>query len=160
MSDSGTRDQKLDWLHRYHAANPRPGAVTDPAFTEGNAFFDPRDIIQVKYEMLRRAHHDGHSVSDSARAFGFSRPSFYQAQSLFLDGGLPALVPRRPGPKRAHKLNEEVVDFLEDAVRDNRAVRPTQLAKLILDQFGLSVHPRSIERALARRLKKGLQAWP
>jgi hypothetical protein len=35
----------------------------------------PRDLVQVKYEMLRRVRVDGHSVSQSATGFGLSRPS-------------------------------------------------------------------------------------
>ena len=46
----------------------------------------------------------GRRSSHSAAAFGFSRPSFYQAQAALAGGGLAALVPRKPGPRRAHKL--------------------------------------------------------
>jgi transposase len=148
------RDDKLAALRSHHAANPHPDAVSDPAFTAGDPFFDARDIVQVKYEMLRRVHQEGQSVSRVAPAFGFSRPTFYQAQALFVLHGLPGLLPQRPGPKRAHKLDEPVIAFLQQALADDPSIRADTLAQLLRDQVGLSVHPRSIERALARDAKK------
>ncbi|MGH9434297.1 MAG: helix-turn-helix domain-containing protein [Terriglobia bacterium] len=151
------RDEKIAALRRQHALNPRPRAVTDPAFNSGNPFFDANDLVQVKYEMLRRVKQEGQRVSQSAPAFGFSRPSYYEARAVFEEGGLPALIPQRPGPRRAHKLNEEVVDFLEGALA-RETVSSSQLAQVVKETFGLVVHPRSIERALARRRKKGVQS--
>jgi hypothetical protein len=110
------RENKESALRRHHALNLRPQAVGASAFTSDNAFFDARDLVQVKYEMLRQVREDGQLVSQAAAEFGFSRPSFYQAQTVFDAEGLPGLVPQRPGPKRAHKLSEEVVDRLDEAL--------------------------------------------
>ena len=38
---------------------------------------------------------DGKTVSDAARSFGFSRPSFYHAQTAFAEEGLVAPDERR-----------------------------------------------------------------
>jgi transposase len=146
-------DPKSEALRQQGTLNPRPQDILDPVF-RGSDFFDPRDLVQVKYEMLRRVRVEGHSITDSARAFGFSRPAFYQAQASFRLGGLPGLIPRRPGPRHAHKLSDEVIDFiLQQQLRDPTLYGPV-LVQLLQEQFGLSVHPRSIERALGRRLKK------
>jgi transposase len=106
--------------------------------------------VQVKYEMVRRARVDGVPVSRSAAAFGFSRPSFYQAAAAVDAHGLAGLVPARPGPRRAHKLTGEIVAFARQAREDDPGLRSTELAGLIAGRFGVSVHPRSVERALAR----------
>jgi transposase len=148
------RHDKASTLRRSHAFNPRSQAVGDSAFTSGNAFFDARDLVQVKYEMLRRVREDGQAVSRAAAAFGFSRPAFYQAQAVFDAEGLPGLVPQRPGPKRAHKLSEEVVNRLEQALEADPALNSAQLAQRLEEELGLRVHRRSVERALGRR-KKG-----
>jgi transposase len=149
------REDKESALRRHHALNPRPQAVRDPAFTSGNPFFDPHDLIQVKYEMLRRVREEGASVSQAATDFGFSRPSFYEAKAVFETDGLPGLLPQRRGPKRAHKLSEEVVDRLEQALASDSSLNPVRMAALLEAERGLRVHPRSVERALARRRKKG-----
>ena len=148
------RDDKASALRRAHALNPRAQAVSDAAFLSGNAFFDARDLVQVKYEMLRRVREDGQTVSRAAADFGFSRPAFYQAQAVFDADGLPGLVPQRPGPRRAHKLSEEVVDRLEQALAADPAMNSAQLAQLLEQERGLCIHRRSVERALDRR-KKG-----
>jgi len=59
-------------------------------------------------------------------------------------------VPAKPGPRRAHKLTEEIVTFARAARRDDPSARSAQLAAAIAQQFGVGVHPRSVERALAR----------
>ena len=77
-----TPDPKTEALRRQSALNAHAEDVTDPLFA-GSDFFDARDLVQVKYEMLRRVRLDGRPITESASAFGFSRPSFYQAQSAF-----------------------------------------------------------------------------
>jgi transposase len=150
-------DDKASALRRHHALNPRPQVVHDSAFTSRNTFFDPRDLVQVKYEMLRRVWEDGEAVSQAAADFGFSRPSFYQTQAVFEALGLPGLVPQRPGPKRAHKLSEAVVDRLEQALKTNPSLNSAKLAQRLEEELGLRVHRRSVERALSRRRNKGAQ---
>jgi transposase len=154
------RDEKAAALRRQHALNPRAQAVRDSAFTSGNVFFDARDLVQVKYELLRRVNEDGQPVTQAAAEFGFSRPSFYQAQAVFEAEGLPGLVPQRPGPKRAHKLSAEVVDRLEQALKTDPSLNSAQLAQHLEEELGLRVHRRSVERALSRRLKRGAQRRP
>jgi transposase len=137
-------------LREARALNPRPEAVVDEAFA-GSEFLDARDLVQVKYEMVRRVRLDGQSVSAAAAAFGFSRPSWYAAAEALDAAGLPGLLPARPGPRRAHKLTEQIVGFLEQALAGDPELRAEELAARVADRFGLSVHPRSVERALARR---------
>jgi transposase len=147
---------KVAALRRHHALNPRPQTVRDPAFAGANPFFDANDLVQVKYEMLRRGREAGRRVSQASASFGFSRPSFYEAQAAFQESGLPGLLPQRPGPKRAHKLSGPVLDVLEAALAEDPTLKSTALARLVQERFGLSVHPRSVERALQRRRKGGL----
>jgi transposase len=142
-------DPKLAALRAERSLNPRPETVRDEAFRESE-FLDARDLVQVKYEMVRRARLEGEPVGRAARAFGFARPSFYQAQAALEQGGLAALVPARPGPRRAHKLTEEVVAFVQERLEREPSVRSVELAELIAERFGVRVHPRSVERALAR----------
>ena len=149
-------DPKEEALREARALNPRPEAVTAPEFS-GSEFFDARDLVQVKYEMLRQARQDGSTVSDAASAFGFSRPSFYEAKAAYEEAGIPGLLPKRPGPRRAHKLSEDIVERLIEAAAE-ASLSSADLADLAQREFGVRVHPRSVERALARRPKdqKGL----
>jgi transposase len=145
----GEGDPKVSALRAERSLNARPEAVRDERFAESE-FFDARDLVQVKYEMVRRARVDGDAVGRSAAAFGFSRPSFYEAEAALAAGGLAALVPARPGPRRAHKLTDEVVAFARERLQGDPALRPADLVGLIEQRFGVRVHRRSVERALAR----------
>ncbi len=146
-------DSKGESLRQQGALNPHPEKVADPLFV-GGEFFDPRDLVQVKYEMLRRVRVERASVTEVTQAFGFSRPVFYQAQALYHRAGLPGLIPRRTGPRQAHKLSDLVVDFLLQHRLRDPVLRAPALSELVREHFGLMVHPRSIERALERRRKK------
>jgi transposase len=147
------KDSKSEALREQGVFNSRSSEITDPLFAE-DSFFDPRDLVQVKYEMLRRVERERHSVTGAATAFGFSRPSFYQALSAFEENGLAGLVPHKRGPRQAHKLTDEVLTFIVETRRKEPPIRSAELARLIEERFGIKVHPRSIERSLLRHQKK------
>jgi len=153
MAKKTNLDPKDLALRQQGSLNPHPEQVTDELFLT-NEFFDARDLVQVKYEMLRRVDNEGQPVSRSAAAFGFSRPSFYQAQAAFQQGGLPALMPHKRGPKEAHKLTAEVLAFVRQMRQEDSSLRPADLARRVQEKYGITVHPRSIERALVRSQKK------
>jgi transposase len=145
-------DEKLKALRQSHALHPHPDQVQDPLFTSGSPFFDPRDLVQVKYELLRRVRVEGDSVSHATSLFALSRPTFYAAQAAWERSGLLGLVPEPTGPRQAHKLTAEFIVLLRPLAD---TMSSTQLATWLRDERHLIVHPRSIERALARSAKKG-----
>lgn len=150
------KDAKVNALRRHGALHPHPETVRDEAF-QREEFLDPRDRVQVKYEMLRRHRLEGGSVTDVSASFGVSRQAFYLAEAAFERKGLPGLVPGRKGPRRAHKCTDEVLDFVE---RWRRTATDQPLGEAIQARFGVSIHPRSIARALARRKKKPTRKEP
>ena len=146
-------DAKTQALREAGALHPHPEAVRDDVF-RSHPFFDPRDRVQVKYEMVRRHQVDGRPVTEVAARFGVSRQTFYQTAAAFEAHGIPGLVPKRPGPKGAHKCTEAVVDYVE-RWRAGEDVRPDEpLTAAVARRFGISVHARSLDRAVARRKKK------
>jgi len=136
-------------LREARCLNPHPEDVTDEAFIS-QEFFDARDAVQVKYEMVRRVRVDGDSVTAAAAAFGYSRPSYYEAAAALDERGLDGLVPAKPGPRRRHKLTDEVCAFAEARLTADPTLRAADLVAPIERRFGVHAHPRSIERALAR----------
>lgn len=149
--DRGKHDKQAV-LRQYATLNPRPGGVTHAQF-EHSEFFDADDVLQVKYEMLRLVNVDKRPISEAAKVCGFSRPSFYQAQAAFEQGGLAALIGRKPGPHGGHKLTAAVLQFVIDARRADPRVRADHLAQQVQQRYGVHVHPRSIERQLRRKKK-------
>lgn len=142
---------KADALVEDGTLNPAPEKVRDPKFQE-DGFFDPRDIVQVKYEMLRRASVEKASVTDVADEYGVSRPTYYQAKAGFEEGGIAGLVPRKRGPRGPHKVQGEALAFIEAQISPGDPIRARDLAKLLQKELGLDVHPRTIERVV--RAKK------
>lgn len=146
-SRNDTKDAKAAALLEEGTLNPFPERVSDPKFQEGE-FFDPRDVVQVRYEMLRRVLVDNASVTDATGEYGVSRPTYYQAKTTFDEAGMAGLVPKKRGPRGPHKLQGEALAFVKKRHVRGEPVRARELAKLIRDAFSIEVHPRTIERAL------------
>jgi transposase len=144
---SPRKDPKAAALIEEGTLNPLAEKVGDPKFHQSE-FFDPRDIVQVKYEMLRRVSVDSVSVTDATDEYGVSRPTYYQARTNFDTAGIAGLVPRKRGPRGPHKLQGEILAFLEKQHVAGEPIRARALAKSIREEFSVEVHPRTIERAL------------
>src|SRR5215470_10122817 len=104
MAKAKKPDPKREALAKDGALNPHPEAIRDAAFT-GNPFFDAKDLVQARYEMVRRHCVDGVSISEASANFGVTRPTFYKALRALQKSGLPGLLPSQPGPKSGHKVS-------------------------------------------------------
>jgi len=144
---------KLKILEGNGTLNKHASKVKDPLF-QNHPFFDAEDIVQVKYEMLRAVEKDGQPVSETAPAFGFSRVSFYKIQEDYVNSGVEGLLPKKRGPQRAHKLTQEIMDFIHEKIKQNPDITKKQLVETLETDMGVKVHKRSIERALGGSKKK------
>jgi transposase len=148
-------DAKLAALKATGTLNRNPHAVVDPLF-RGRGFFDPRDLLQVRYEMVRRHHVEEVPMAMTAQLFGVSLPTAYQAQAAFAAEGLAGLLPKRRGPKQGHKLTPKILAYIEQRRSERPAWRISDLRADLQRTFGLTIHRRSLERVL--RGKKNLSS--
>ncbi len=144
-------DSKTQRLRRSGTLNPNPERVSDPLFADSE-FFDPRDLLQVRYEMVRRT--EEASLREAAERFGASVPTCVRANRAFREGGLEALIPQRRGPRGAHKITAEIIAFVEDYKTRHGPISSRRLAPLIAEHFGVTLHPRGLDKAIARAKKK------
>lgn len=149
---SKTKDAKKEALASDGALNPNPESVRDSLFAD-NPFFDPADLLQVRYEMVRRHEVDGQPISEVAANFGVSRPTFYKAQEALATAGLTGLLPGQRGPKGGHKLSAEMLVFDTDLRTGSPQMTMTERLTAIEERFDVKIHRRSLERALARKKK-------
>lgn len=153
MVKAKRRDSKSAALAQDGVLNPYPEAIRDALFT-GNPFFDPKDLVQVRYEMVRRHQADGVAISEVAAVFGVSRPTFYKASAALETAGLAGLLPSRRGPKGGHKISAEVIGFVADLKAASPELTTPECLDAIEERFSVRVHRRSLERALARKKKR------
>ena len=146
-------DPKAAALKQSGTLNAHAKQVRDPAFSDSE-FFDPRDLVQVRYEMLRRVMIEGAAIATAAAEFAVSRPTFYKAQAAFARAGLAGLLPAKRGPHAPHKITAEVLRFIEEVRALEEGLAVEVLIARIAERFGVCVHRRTVERALARRKKK------
>jgi transposase len=153
--DPDPQDKRLA-LQRTGTLNPRASRVRHVLFASSE-FFDPSDLLQLKYETVRAVEHESYSIVRAAKEFGLSRPTIYQAQRQFREQGLEGLLPSKRGPKGGHKLTLQIQDFIEAERRVDPHVPPRELAARVRKRFKVRLHPRTIEKALHPRAKRGRQ---
>lgn len=134
MARAPRQDPKSQALARDGALNPHPEAVRDARFAD-NPFFDPKDLVQVRYEMIRRHKADGIPISDVAATFGVSRPTFYKAQDTLARPACRLAAPAARPQRRS-----------QDLCRGRRLRRRSQ-----------SRHPRADDAAMPRRRRSALR---
>ena len=145
--------ERVQRLKRDGALHPNPERVHAELLAQ-SPFFDARDLVQMKYEMLRSVDLEHQAVAAATRLFGLSRVAYYRAREQYQAAGLPGLLPHKRGPKHPHKFSPEVQAFV--AAQMAAAPEPAdwgRLSQQIEGQFGIKVHPRSVARAVRR--KKG-----
>jgi len=139
---------KLRQLKQAGLLHPRPAQVRDPLFTEHPDFFDPYDLLQVRYESLRAHLVDGDQVVRVCKRFGTSRQTFYTILQKFVEKGSSGLLPDKPGPKGPLKLSVDVLRFAGTQYNHHPEVSGAALAAVIAAKFGISIHKRTSGRLL------------
>jgi transposase len=147
------QDVKVRFLADHQALHPHPERVRDTLFQQ-DGFFDPRDLVQVRYEMLRRHLVERRPVTEIIQDFGVSRQMFYVLLRMFQQEGLSGLLPRKRGPKEAHKCTEAIVAFVAARREESHGRSTKELAEEVGGKFGIQLHPRTLERHLSRLGKK------
>lgn len=130
--------------------NAAPEKVADPKF-RASEFFDPRDAVQVKYEMLRRVLVESASVTEATQQYGVSRPTYYQTRERFDKAGIAGLVAKKRGPQGSRKIQGDVLALIQERVVAGQPLRARELAEEIRRRFGIDVHARTIERAIQKK---------
>ncbi len=150
---------KRDRLKKAGTLNRKPEDVSDPMFAAGD-FFDARDLLQVRYEMVRLVRQGRATLAQAAARFGVSRSTCFRMVKSFDMGGLQGLIPARRGPRGPHKITPEMLRFVDDYRSRHGRVGARRLVPLIEAEFGVTVHPRGLEKALDRAQKKTLEPGP
>jgi len=127
--------------------NKGSGSVTAEEF-QGGIFFDPNDLVQVKYEMLRSVAKNKMSVSEASKMYGLSRQSYYINKTAVDDGGIAALIPQKTGPRKAYKLTDRGCQFIDSYICDHPDANTHQVNKALYEATGISVHDRTVTRYL------------
>ena len=149
MARKRKSDAKEAALAETRTLNPRPEAVRDEQFASSE-FFDARDLVQVKYEMVRRVRVDGAPVTQRRRRSGSPGRRTTRPPPRWTATGWAGWCRPSPGPRRAHKLTDEVIAYAQQLREQDPGLGSAQLADAIAAKFAIRVHPRSVERALAR----------
>lgn len=132
-------------LQRARCLHQHPERVQDEYFTNQPEFFDPKDIVQVKYELLRRCEVEGKEVASACQDFGFSRTTYYKTHQAFFHGGLPHLMGKSRGRPHPIKLTEKVQGFLIAEKARNNKLSAREAAKMLKERYQVQLTERMIQ---------------
>ena len=141
---------KTDILKENGTYNRMHAKVTAPHFQSG-VFFDSRDLVQVKYELLRSISSGECNISQASKLFGMSRESIYKNKTAYEAGGIQALIPKKTGPKSPHKLTEKGRSFIDSYMSDHPSASAAEANASMRENTGISIHTRTIERYLSKK---------
>jgi transposase len=145
--------KKIEALRSGGVLNRHPEEVRNPLFTQ-NDFFDPHDLVQLKYETIRAVQVEGQAIAQAALDSGLSRPTIYEARENFRQEGIEGLLPQKRGPKNPRKLTPQIRRYLEELVASSPDLKAAVLVQRVRRRFGVLLHVRTVEKALR---KKGRQ---
>jgi len=148
---------KIKFLEKEGMINPNPDRVSHPLF-QTNDFFDPLDLPQVRYEMLRIARVDDLSVTEACKLFGFSREYFYRLEHDFMSQGYVGLLCSPRGRRPLVALNQEIINYIIHRKMSEPKLSGEDLRKEIETVYKVECSRRTVERIVeALKLgKKGL----
>ena len=141
---------KIRTLIENGSFNKSADSVNNSIF-RSNPYFDPHDLVQVKYEMLRAVKTDGLNVSDASKQFGFSRTAYYKIEKRFSDAGVDGLCTQKTGPKFPSKITSDVEEYVAQLKEDNPDITNDDIIEKIKSEKGVSIHKRSLQRAQAKK---------
>lgn len=134
-----------NFLQYARCLHPAPEQVHDERFQEQGGFFDPKDIVQVKYELLRLCQVEGSDVASACGRFGFSRTTYYKVYDAFVHGGIPALMGRPKGRPKPIKLNEIVLGYLIAEKAKNPKLAASQMVAYVMNRYNVQLSERMIQ---------------
>ena len=137
--------KKREFLKKEGILNPNPERVLSSEF-QSLDFFDPLDLPQVRYEMLRLARVGNVSVSEACRQFGFSREYFYRLERSFKERGYVSLLGSRKGRRPVIALNQEIVNHVAHRKMEEPGLSGEELRKEIFKIYKVECSRRTVER--------------
>lgn len=130
--------------------NKNADSVSNPVF-KGNPYFDPQDLVQVKYEMLRAVKAGGLNVSDASRQFGFSRTAYYKIEKRFCSAGVDGLCTQKTGPKLPSKITSDIEEYVAQLREGEPGITNDEIVERLKFEKGVSIHKRSLQRAQSKK---------
>ena len=140
-------DAKAEFLRAEGLINPKPERVVHPVFQTLD-FFDPLDLPQVRYEMLRTARVEETAVKEACRLFGFSREYFYQLERDFTSRGYVALLGSTRGRRPLIALNQEIINFIIHRKMTEPHLTGEDLRKELHQAYQVECSRRTVERVI------------
>lgn len=125
--------------------DPKADQLTGPAGTMAIA---PNDALARRFLMLLEGQCLEQNVLAVAQKYGYCRQRYYQLLAAFHHGGLPALQPKKTGPKSNYRRTDQAVrQILRYLFLDPEASPEVVAQKLRQTHFPISL--RSVQRVIA-----------
>ena len=145
---------KEEWLKETRTFNRNHDKINDNLFAESD-MLDARDLLQVRYEMVRAVKIDKSSATEVAQRFGVSESTLNRNIRALNEGGVIALIPESKGPKGQYSLDEDELKFIDSYLEAHPDATGGQVYSALLKEKQSTVSKRTVERHLASKKEIG-----
>ena len=135
----------------------RNDKVTEPRFLDSD-LFDPKDLLQVRYEMVRSIKEGVITLDEVPSKYGVSAMTAKRCVSSLEKGGIIALVPERKGPKGPSSLDDESLRFIDSYIAEHPKASGRKVHDALEAEKHVGVSKRTVERYLSSKKAKGGRA--
>lgn len=141
---------KEERLKESNTYNPKCDKVTACDFIE-NEVMDSRDLLQVRYEIVRAIEYDNKPVKEICSEFGVSASTARRYVRNLKEGGLIALVPEQKGPSGPTKLSKDAADFIDTYLKNNPKASGGKVHNALENRLHPGISKRTVERYLSKK---------
>lgn len=125
-------------------------AVRADQFSHG-VFFDARDAVQVKYEMVRSVARRELTVTAASALYGLSRQTCHKCLRAVEREGIAGLMPKKRGPKDGYKFGADAKRYVDGYLLDHPDAGNGEVAAALKADTGVDVHSRTIARYRSKK---------
>ncbi len=143
MSDTN----KIEFFKSVGILNTKPERIIHSMF-QNNEFFDPLDLIQVRYEMLRGPRSEKITVSEACKQFGYSREYFYSLDRDFNSRGFAGIMTSIMGRPPIIAQNPEIINYILQRKFADSSLTGEDLRLELKSKFQLECSRRTVERLI------------
>jgi transposase len=140
---------KIKALKSSGSYNERHKDVKMTLFND-DEFYDPSDIVQVRYEMLRGVREHELSIDEALKQYGMSRTTYYNAKEAFEEAGVVGLIPEKRGPKGS-RMNPKAEECILAYLSDHPKATTSEVCRRVLSATGITVSESTMRRFIKNR---------
>ena len=145
---------KEEHLRATQTFNTNYAKINDPIF-QRSGIMDPRDLLLVRFELVRSLELDGKPIEEVCSQYGISPCTARRYVRDMKERGLIALVPEKRGPNGPSVMTDEIANYIDKYLTDHPKASAGKVYQSLVDAKKVTIGKRTVERYISSKKGKG-----